>query len=794
MKTKSRFISMLIALTMLMTTFASMTSAFAEDVKWTEELTKDGWIKVTQEGGPVLGYSPNSGVTILTVDGLAFKDLNKNGTLDVYEDWRLDAKTRAEALASLMTAEEKLPLMFQNNYDNNYKPGQRTEVVFEQLDRGMTAIATPTSISGKISQYIWYVNDMQAHLESKTYGIPLEECAEVGISFASQWPNNLSLAATFDPEIVADRANTLSIEYRALGITGMMTPQVDLATEPRWSRIKDTFGEDPQLTIDMAVAFLNAMQSTYDEDGNDLGWGNQSLNSQAKHFPGDGPGESGRESHNFSGAYAVYPGDALYTHLLVFRALMNLPGLTGQASGIMPSYSIAIDEDGEPYDDEQRASGFSYFKLTELLREELGFEGYISSDFLITEEVPGVKKGVRTPRNWGVEDLTPAERRLVAIEAGLDRFGGEFTMDTWTEAYYLGVEKHGQEWMDNRINESVVRLLKARFEVGLFELPYVDTEYAESVVNTDEKNEAGYDALVKSVVMLKNTDNLIHAADGSGKPTVYIPMTYASGAWSIDADTQTLSKYFKIVSDKVADTLTGDPDKNGNPTASVNDIIRASDEDIAACDYALVFIASPNNGGNSGGYDSATGEYIPISLQYGEYVADSFSVRQQSLGGRVQEIVVESPYGAQTVYETENRSYYGNKAKISNANHLDTVLFAAEKAAKTIVVVKASNPVVFGEFEDKVDAILMQFGNSGANITEALCEIITGKVEPSGLLPLQMPLDMETVEAQYEDVPRDMECYVDANGNTYDFTFGLDWDGVINDERVEKYNVPALEG
>ena len=78
--------------------------------------------------------------------------------------------------------------------------------------------------------------------------------------------------------------------------------------------------------------------------------------------------------------------------------------------------------------------------------------------------------------------------------------------------------------------------------------------------------------------------------------------------------------------------------------------------------------------------------------------------------------------------------------------------------------------------------------------TCAMFDIITGKAEPSGLLPLQMPADMDTVEAQYEDVPRDMECYVDSEGNTYDFTFGMNWSGVINDERVAAYNVEPLVG
>ena len=210
-----------------------------------------------------------------------------------------------------------------------------------------------------------------------------------------------------------------------------MSPQIDLATEPRWSRIAGTFGEDPQLSSDLARAVTNGLQSTYDENGNDLGWGADSINTLVKHYPGDGSAEGGREAHSATGAYNVYPGDNFYTSTLPFAATLDLPGLTRSASGIMPSYSIAIGSDGEAFDDEPVASSFSHFKLTEVLREELGFDGIISSDFALIES-----SGASRP--WGVEDKTPAERRYLALEAGLDQFGGENLTESLTslrEAY-----------------------------------------------------------------------------------------------------------------------------------------------------------------------------------------------------------------------------------------------------------------------------------------------------------------------------------------------------------------------
>ena len=104
--------------------------------------------------------------------------------------------------------------------------------------------------------------------------------------------------------------------------------------------------------------------------------------------------------------------------------------------------------------------------------------------------------------------------------------------------------------------------------------------------------------------------------------------------------------------------------------------------------------------------------------------------------------------------------------------------------------------MVWSEIEPSADAILVSFGGGRTHSArdEILFEIIAGNYEPSALLPMQQPLDMETMEAQYEDVPRDMDCYVDADGNTYDFTFGLNWSGVIDDERVAKYNVEPIVG
>lgn len=210
-------------------------------------------------------------------------------------------------------------------------------------------------------------------------------------------------------------------------------------------------------------------------------------------------------------------------------------------------------------------------------------------------------------------------------------------------------------------------------------------------------------------------------------------------------------------------------------------------------------IKSPQNGNPTTNYTDeltvpAHYEYLPISLQYRPYTADGMYVRFESIGGQITAKEVEGTYGIETIYEKENRSYYGKTGIITNESDLDYVLYAASVADKVVVAVDIKNTMIFPELEGEVDAIVAAWGGDRANPIEdaAFLEVISGKAEPSGLLPMQMPANMDTVEAQFEDVPRDMECYVDADGNTYDFAFGMNWAGVIDDERVAKYAVDPI--
>ncbi|MEC7263258.1 MAG: glycoside hydrolase family 3 N-terminal domain-containing protein [Bacteroidota bacterium] len=742
-----------------------------------KETEKEGYKLVENTNGATLGYAPESGIQILTVDRYAFKDLNKNGTLDPYEDWRLTAEERAKDLASKMSVEQIAGLMLYSAHQSlpgggnrffgavtyNGKPFEESgakasdlsdaQKIFLKDDNLRHVLITSVQTPGVAAQWN---NNAQAFVEGIGMGIPVNTSSDPrhgSDSYAefnagaggriSMWPSSLGIAASFDPALMQQFGDIASKEYRALGIATALSPQIDLATEPRWSRFDGTMGEDPKLATDMARAYVDGFQSS--DDG---GWGYQSVNAMVKHWPGGGPEEGGRDAHFGYGAYAVYPGNNLKDHLKPFtEGAFKLKGATGMASAVMPYYTISYDRD--TLNGENVGNSYNKYLITNLLREKYGYDGVVCTDWAITRDVSSVY--VFEGKPWGVENLSVAERHYKIIEAGCDQFGGNNDMDPVIEAYQMGVKEHGEEYMRHRFEVSAVRLLKNIFRTGLFENPYLDVSETESTVGKPEFMEAGYQAQLRSVVMLKNQGNVLPMKE---KKKVYVPQRFVASS----------KNWFGIAT----------PERYEVPF-NMDVIIKYYDvvEDPSAADFALVGIENPNGGV---GYDVADSEkggngYVPISLQYGPYTATY--ARDSSLAGG-------SP-----MEDFTNRTYKGKTFLASNTADMDLVKDTKKKMGEkpVVVIVRVSKPMVFAEIEPYASTILVQMGVQD----QALMDLVSGKVEPSALLPFQMPADMKTVELQFEDVPRDMEPYIDAEGNAYDFAFGLNWGGVINDDRVKNY-------
>ena len=696
-------------------------------------------------------------MSILEIDGYAFKDLNRNGELDVYEDWRAEPQERAEDLASQMSIEQIAGLMLYSSHVQVKDSVPTPEILTKLLDDKMRHVLI-TKVKDAYTAAVWH-NKIQAIMEAEPLGIPTNNSSdprnytEADGEFnagsggdISHWPREVGLAATFDMDIIRRHGEIASAEYRALGITTTLSPQIDLATDPRWRRFYGTFSEDADLCTDVARTYTDAFQTT---KGSKTGWGNQSVNCMAKHWPGGGSGEAGRDAHYCFGQYAVYPGNNFDEHLRPFlEGALALDGPTARATAIMPYYTISygIDPSGKNV-----ANGFSRYIINDLLREKYGYDGVVCTDWIITGDNPKVETMNGKP--WGVEHLTIDERHFEAIYAGCDQFGGNDEKQPVIAAYNIWCEKFGKESADERFRKSAGRLLLNFFRVGVFENPYVHPEETARIVGCPEFVAEGYDAQRKSIVMVKNHENALPLAKGA---KVYMPKRHYPASigffsrhkpykehWSYPIPIETLEKYYQF---------TDNPEE---------------------ADMALVYIFSPEGNWGYSEKDVAQGGtgYIPISLQYEDYTAE-YSRAESIAGGDMKE-------------NFTNRTYLGKSDKTYNRDDMllvrETKRLMGDKPV--VILIQPARPFVPAEVEPYADAMLLGFGVRD----EAFLDLVSGEAEPYGLLPLQLPKDMKTVEEQFEDVGRDMQPYIDADGNAYDFAFGLDWNGVIDDWRVKKY-------
>ncbi len=453
---------------------------------------------------------------LVAAGDLTVRDLNKNGRLDPYEDPRRPLEERVADLLGQMTLAEKAGLMFHTVAEGGQDGTLAAEIRYSQASIStlvadalishfnVHALPAPRLAAG------WH-NQVQALAEATRLGIPVTISSDprhawsdnphTGLSSGgfSVWPEPIGLAAIGDPALVEQFGAIAGAEYRALGIRLALHPMADLATEPRWARISGTFGEDAALSAQLTAAYIRGFQGA--------ALGPDSVACMTKHFPGGGPQKDGEDPHFPYGKHQVYPGDNFEYHLLPFVAAFE----AGTAQ-IMPYY-------GQPLglDIEEVAFGFNKDVITGLLRGRYGFEGVVCTDWQLLKDldIPGF--GLMAARAWGVEHLSVAERAAKALEAGVDQFGGE----ACPEVIVALVE--GGRISAERIDQSVRRILRDKFRLGLFDDPFVDLDAAELIVGNATFRAAGDQAQRRSIVLLKNAD----LAGGPalplrGRPKLYV--------------------------------------------------------------------------------------------------------------------------------------------------------------------------------------------------------------------------------------------------------------------------------
>ncbi len=452
------------------------------------------------------------GAPTLRVEGYVFKDLNHNGRLDDYEDWRKPVQSRAIDLLARMTLEEKAGQMFHALVPTT------TGTVQGSWDFSKLAVLVQSDgiggfdskLSGEIIAQASAANSAQALAEATRLGIPLiissdprnqmNEMVGAGVHAAafSQWPDALGFAAIGEPETVRRFADIARQEYLAVGLRMTLSPMADLATEPRWPRINGTFGEDPQLARRLVQAYVEGFQN----GGN--GVGSQSVAAVVKHWVGYGAAANGYDAHNPYGREIAFPGGQFEQHVTPF-----LGAFAAHVSGVMPTYAMpAAGTQVLGRDAERVGAAFSRQMITDLLRDRYGFDGIVMSDFLVTRDCRedcqhGTQEVSRIGMPWGVESLTEAQRFAKALEAGVDDFGGV------TDSRQIVALVRAGTIAQSRIDQSVLRILRLKLTLGLFEDPYVDAAKADDVVGNATFRGAGLEAQRRAHVLLKMSPRLL---------------------------------------------------------------------------------------------------------------------------------------------------------------------------------------------------------------------------------------------------------------------------------------------
>ncbi|KAK0376030.1 glycosyl hydrolase family 3 N terminal domain-containing protein [Colletotrichum limetticola] len=442
-------------------------------------------------------------------------------SLPIYKNSSYCVDARVQDLIQRMTVEEKAGQLFQTQLyqgpNGTLDPGNVTARRNSTDNMIGEKFMTHFNLVGDITdakQVAEFVNLVQQRALDTRLGIPVTLSTDprhhftenIGTGFQagvfSQWPETLGLAALRDPELVRKFAEVAREEYIAVGIRAALHPQVDLATEPRWARLGNTWGENATLTSELIVEYIKGFQ------GREIG--PHSVTTVTKHFPGGGPMENGEDSHFTYGKNQTYPGNNFEYHLTPFRA-----AIAAGARQMMPYYSrpIGLSDNSTDYE----PVGFSFNKqiVTDLLRNQLGFEGIVVTDWgLITDTV--IRGQDMPARAWGLENTTELQRAARILDAGCDQFGGEQHTELIIQLVEEGIVS------EDRLDVSVRRLLREKFLLGLFDNPFVDPEAATRVVGNDYFLRLGNDAQRRAYTLLTNKDELLPLKHISAETKFYI--------------------------------------------------------------------------------------------------------------------------------------------------------------------------------------------------------------------------------------------------------------------------------
>jgi beta-glucosidase len=444
--------------------------------------------------------------------GVAYRDLNGNDKLDVYEDVNQPLEARMDDLLAQMTLEEKAGMLFINgapvNNDGSLErkegasgPAARMKSAAENMDTLKMTHFNIWDIPAEPVVFAQWYNRLQQYAEKTRLGIPVTIASDPRHHFSnnifsmsavgfSQFCETLGFGAIGDEDLVRRFADIVRQEYLAIGIREALHPQIDLATEPRWARISGGFGEDAEMTAKIVKAYILGMQ------GEALG--EHSVACMTKHFPGGGPQNEGLDPHFEFHKGQIYPGDNFDYHLIPFEAAFE----AGTAA-IMPYYGVPVGQT-----DEDVAMSYNKTIITTLLREKYKYDGVVCTDWGLVTDAQMGPDVVWPARAWGVEHLSEADRVLKILEAGVDQFGGENCPELVVQLVQEG------RLSEERIDVSVKRLLRQKFLLGLFDNPFVDETQVKDIVGKEEFRRLGIESQQRALTLLKNDGNALPLGEG----------------------------------------------------------------------------------------------------------------------------------------------------------------------------------------------------------------------------------------------------------------------------------------
>lgn len=726
-------------------------------------------------------YKNKNGVTIgscdrkvFEVDGLYFKDIDGSGEFKDFDDWRNSPLQRAQSYVKVLNTDEKIGLLFASDWrmglDQEDKSKLDESGVLDEgeLVNAKTIFGIQNLPSTTVAINEWFVrhlifrknpspkdlvdwvNQLNAKAEECEHFVPVEiisnsrnENGETifGMNDATgvfaTWPGTLGIAAIARGEglgVIEEFANTVRKEWDATGIKKGYMYMADVLTDPRWQRSYGTFGEDPKLIKDIFEKLVPLVQ------GSDKGVSADGVAMTVKHFPGGGARENGFDPHYKAGQWNVYATENSLRdyHLPSFES-----AIAKNVSSIMPYYAkpasdkSAIQKDPEGNDVEMKPLGFAYndYFIKKLLKEQLGFKGYINSD-----------TGIVHNMCWGVEDLDTAERIAFAINNGeVDLISGLFDLKETKEAverasndYYeshdipKGFTKADITLSEAALDKAITRTLTEMFALGIFDNPYRDPKAAKDIINDKKDREVSELAHRKSVVLLKN-DGTLTLKKGM---KVYIEC-FNKNAEQAKKRSEKIRKLF-------ADKL--------------NIVEEFEDADIA------ILLVNPT----SGEYFNATKGYLELGICDGKTVCN----------------VSEDGLPLDETHE---------ETTVANANRIKVISDTIHrKGGKVVGNINISLPWLLGEFEPYVDALCAGFDT----YDEAVLDVISGEFSPIAKLPLTLPRGDEVIAVNKDGVcvspndvpgydkdkymPESMKdengkayAYRDSVGNYYELGFGL---------------------